>query len=428
MPVSRSAFGSLDVVMRPCLISRANAARLGACVAVLVLAACAPNNATAKSGAQVDAPPVAGVDVVTDPSVSATAPTTAVETTTTLPKSTLTRTLEKGLAAAEDVKVVQQRLNDLHFDVGAVDGIYGANTEMAVWAYQSLIMNLSGKDVTGKVTPELWTRIQDPLGLPVFRPDASPTHAEVFLPSQTMALYTNGELRLITHVSSGSGQKWCDEYKNVAAWPGATTTTLPPGEKNKRYCGTSLTPGGIFKVYLKRSNWVDIPLGRVFNPISFNAGIAIHGYPDVPKNPASHGCVRVPMHIAQYLPDLLHNGDQVFVFDGVKQPEVYGNQKPPADERDPTDTTVVTTTTTTIKPTTTVAGTTTIKPTVPAATTLPTATTVKPVPVPTTTTPVTVSPTTGPPPTPAATTTPPTSTKAATATSGAAVPQTPASP
>ncbi len=386
-------------------MSLSKSARLGTCAALLVLAACSPNTSTASpAAAPSDLPPAAGVEVVADPSAEPTAPTTVPETTTTLPKTTISRTLEKGLAAAEDVRVVQQRLNDLHFDVGVVDGIYGANTEMAVWAYQALIMNLSGKDVTGKVTPDLWTRMQDPLGLPGFRPDASPTHAEIFLATQTMALYVNGELRLITHVSSGSGQKWCEEYKNVPAWPGATTTTVPPGQNSPRYCGTSLTPGGIFKVYLKRSNWVDIPLGRVFNPISFNAGIAIHGYPDVPKNPASHGCVRVPMHIAQYLPDLLHTGDQVFVFDGRKQPEVYGNQKPPADERDPTDTTVATTTSTTIKPTTTVAGSTTTKPTVPAATTLPTATTVKPVPVPTTTVPVTVSPTTGPPPTPASTT------------------------
>jgi L,D-transpeptidase catalytic domain/Putative peptidoglycan binding domain len=416
--------------MRSGLMSLSNAARLVACATLLALAACAPNNSSAKAAATPEVP-VAGVDVVTDPSVEATAPTTVAETTTTLPKTTLSRTLERGLAAADDVRVVQQRLNDLHFDVGVADGIYGANTEMAVWAYQSLIMNLSGKDVTGKVSPELWTRMQDPLGLPVFRPDASPTHAEVFLATQTMVLYVDRELKLITHVSSGSGQKWCDELKNVPAWPGATTTTLPPGQKNPRFCGTSLTPGGVFKVYLKRSNWVDIPLGRVYNPISFNAGIAIHGYPEVPKGPASHGCVRVPMHIAQYLPDLLHTSDQIFVFDGVKQPEVYGDQKPPADERDPTDTTVVTTTTTTVKPTTTVAGATTTKPGGPTTTlptaTVPTATTVKPVPVPTTSAPVTVSPTTGAPPTPAPTTTPPTSAKSAPVTS-AANPQTPASP
>jgi L,D-transpeptidase catalytic domain/Putative peptidoglycan binding domain len=406
--------------MRSRLISLPNAARLGACAALLVLAACSPSTSTASpASAPSNLPPAAGVEVVTDPTAEPTAATTVAETTTTLPKTTISRTLEKGLAAAEDVKVVQQRLNDLHFDVGVADGIYGANTEMAVWAYQALIMNLSGKDVTGKVTPELWTRMQDPLGLPQFRPDASPTHAEVFLPTQTMVIYVAGELRLITHISSGSGQPWCDKLRNVPAWPGATTTTLPPGQGDPRYCGTSITPGGTFKVYLKRSGWVDIPLGKVFNPISFNAGIAIHGYTEVPKNPKSHGCVRVPMHIAKYLPEVLHTGDQIFVWDGIKEPEVYGNQKPPADERDPTDTTVVTTTTTTLKPTTTVAGTTTTKPTVPAATTVPTATTVKPVPVPTTTVAVTVSPTTGPPP-PASTTLPPTSVKAATASTAAA--------
>jgi L,D-transpeptidase catalytic domain/Putative peptidoglycan binding domain len=300
-------------------------------------------------------------DVTTDTAVTSVTPVTPV--TTAVPKTTLSRTLSKGLPASEDVRVMQQRLNDLHFDVGAVDGIFGANTEMAVWAYQSLILNLSGKDISGKVTPELWDRMQDPLGLPIFRPDASSTHAEIFLPAQAMALYVNNELRLITHVSSGSGQRWCDEYKNVAAWPGATTTTVPAGQKNPRYCGTSVTPGGVFTVYLKRDGWIDIPLGRVFNAISFNAGIALHGYPDVPKNPASHGCVRVPMHIAQYVPSLLHKGDQIFVWDGIKEPEVYGDQKPPFDERDPTDTTVVTTT---VAPTTTVV-TTTVAPTTTSA-------------------------------------------------------------
>jgi peptidoglycan hydrolase-like protein with peptidoglycan-binding domain len=303
------------------------------------------------------------VSTLLDPSSDITADataTTVATATTSVPKTVLSRTLSRGLPASEDVRVMQQRLNDLHFDVGTVDGIFGTNTEMAVWVYQSLILNLSGKDVTGKVTPELWDRMQESLELPVFRPDASSTHAEIFLPAQAMVLYVNKELRLITHVSSGSGQKWCDEFKNVPAWPGATTTTVPPGQKNPRYCGTSITPGGVFKVYLKRDGWIDIPLGRVFNAISFNAGIAIHGYPDVPKNPASHGCVRVPMHIAQYLPDLLHRGDQIFVWDGVKEPEVYGDQKPPADERDPTDTTVVTTT---IAPTTSAPTTTTPKPT-----------------------------------------------------------------
>ncbi|HEX6761857.1 MAG TPA: L,D-transpeptidase [Gaiellaceae bacterium] len=31
---------------------------------------------------------------------------------------------------------------------------------------------------------------------------------------------------------------------------------------------------------------------------AFLRGFAVHGYPDVPPSPASHGCVRIPMWIA----------------------------------------------------------------------------------------------------------------------------------
>ena len=44
------------------------------------------------------------------------------------------------------------------------------------------------------------------------------------------------------------------------------------------------------------------------------------------------------MHISEYMPELLKVGDDVFVFDGVEEPEVYGNQRPPLDVPDPTDT------------------------------------------------------------------------------------------
>jgi peptidoglycan hydrolase-like protein with peptidoglycan-binding domain len=310
-----------------------------------------------------------GSDQVTDPSAAET--TTAEATTTTLPKTVLSTTLGSG-AQGDEVKMLQQRLNDLHFDVDKVDGIFGKNTEMAVWAYQSLIMNLRGKDVTGKVSPELWDRMQESLGLVDKRPDATSTHVEVYLAAQAVALYVKHELRLITHISTGTGEHWCT-VPQIVARPGSTTTTLPPGQKPRRICGDSITPGGKYRVQYKRDGWYEVTLGRVFNPIFFNAGIAIHGYEQVPKDPASHGCVRVPMHVAKYLPELIHEGDQVFVWDGVAEPEKYGAQRPPFDEPDPTDTTTTSTstTTTTIKPTTTIAGTTTTKVPTPTVTTTP---------------------------------------------------------
>jgi peptidoglycan hydrolase-like protein with peptidoglycan-binding domain len=364
---------------------------------VVALVACSPNGRSARDQppSRTDLPPGMGADQVTDPAAAET--TTVEATTTTLPKTVLSTTLGSG-AQGEEVKALQQRLNDLHFDVDKVDGIFGKNTEMAVWAYQSLIMNLRGKDITGQVSPELWSRIQEPLGLANKRPDATSTHVEVFLAAQTMALYVKKDLRLITHVSTGTGETWT-AIPRILPRPGSTTTSTIAGQRPQKIKGLAITPGGVFRVNYKRDGWYDVTLGRVFNPIFFNAGIAIHGYEDVPKTPASHGCVRVPMHVAKYLPELIHEGDQVFVWDGVAEPEKYGAQRPPFDEPDPTDTTTTSTstTTTTIKPTTTIAATTTSKVTTPTVTTAPgPTTTVHPTTVATPPGPATTAPTTAP--------------------------------
>ena len=237
----------------------------------------------------------------------------------------------------DDVLALQTRLNELHFDVRKPDGYWGLSTKMAVWSYEQLVLRTPRADVTGKVTPEMWERIKKPLALKPWRPNATATHVELFLPEQTLVLWVDGEIRLITHISSGSSELWCAIPRNVPAYVGATTSLPPGGERMRRVCGQSITPGGTFKVYRKEKGWWDIPLGKVYNPMYFNGGIAIHGYDQVPFTPASHGCVRVPMHIAEYLQELLHYDDDVIVFDGVQAPEAYGAQHAPPDQVDPTD-------------------------------------------------------------------------------------------
>jgi hypothetical protein len=60
------------------------------------------------------------------------------------------------------------------------------------------------------------------------------------------------------------------------------------------------------------------------------------------------------MHISDYYQSLVAKGDQVFVFDGVKEPEEYGAQVPRFNWPDPTYTTTTSTTTTMApRPTTT---------------------------------------------------------------------------
>lgn len=257
--------------------------------------------------------------------------------TSAVPDPSAPRLLEAGLDG-EDVIKLQNRLNELHFDVRKADGYFGENTKKAIWSYQQRIVGLTGDDVDGKVNPALLTRILGPLDLPPRRPDASATHAEIDLPSQTMVVYVDKQVKLITHISSGSGEKWCAQPRNVPDYIGATTTTLPAGRRLRRTCGISLTPAGVYKIDRKEKGWYDIPLGKVYNPMFFNGGVAIHGYEEVPFLPASHGCVRIPMHVAEYIGDTLKVGDQVIVFDGVKEPEEYGSPPPPADKPDPTDT------------------------------------------------------------------------------------------
>jgi hypothetical protein len=57
-------------------------------------------------------------------------------------------------------------------------------------------------------------------------------------------------------------------------------------------------------------------LGALYNPFYFNKGIAVHGYQSVPPTPASHGCARIPMHIAEYFHTLVNQGDAVYVDGG----------------------------------------------------------------------------------------------------------------
>ena len=65
------------------------------------------------------------------------------------------------------------------------------------------------------------------------------------------------------------------------------------------------------------SGWGKSPLGQLYQPYYFDGGIAVHGYTSVPTRPASHGCTRIPMHIAEYFHTLVHVGDPVYVFGGT---------------------------------------------------------------------------------------------------------------
>ena len=277
-----------------------------------------------------------------------------------------------GMSGAK-VIALQDRLRVIGFDPGPSDGAFGPATERAVWAFEKFFLDTDLAAVTGVVTPSTWLLMNSPLSM---RPRRSGpgTHLEILLPQQVAVLYQDDQTKLITHISSGRGGEWCD----------VVTVDNDDGTQSEQgICGIAVTPGGVFHFERRVEGWRNSKLGRLYNPVYFNYGIAVHGSLNVPDYPASLGCVRMPMHIAEYFPSLVRDGDLVYVFDGVQEPETYGAQLPTFDYRDPSYTTT-TSSTTTSSTTTSVPVTTTTH--TPSVTTTQPVTTVPPTPELTTTT------------------------------------------
>ena len=279
----------------------------------------------------------------------------------------IARELTEGVEG-EDVRMLQMRLAELKFAPGPIDGIFGRSTVQAVWAFEKLVMKTPRSKATGVVTPAMWEVMRNEVRITPRRQADTPRHAEIYLQEQVIVTFLGGQATLVSHMSSGDNKPWCEE---VVIDPGEEGNDSPEqiaaGQPLKvGICGESITPPGIFTFYRRSSGTRETKLGTLYNPVYFNQGIAVHGAILVPLEPSSHGCVRIPMSVAQLFPALVQFRDRVYVFDGIKEPEEYGSPLPPADRPDPDYTTVPTSV-----PETTIATTTTIvtNTTVPVTTT-----------------------------------------------------------
>ena len=262
--------------------------------------------------------------------------TTTARTRTTQPKPRTLPGLGPGSRGAQ-VLALEQRLNELKYDVGKVDGVFDSTTGHGVMAFQKI----NGLTRSGRATQEVLAKLPS-AGTPApLVPGGGATRIEVDIRRQVLFLYTGNSLHRIVSVSTGSGKRYCVEG----------------------LCDRAVTPGGSFRITRRITGWRTSRLGRLWNPLYFNGGIAIHGAPSVPGYPASHGCVRVPMSTAGWLPRVVPNGTPVYVQGGPRAPVPF-NEPAPTDLRpDPvTTTTAATTTTSTQTPTTS-----TTKPTMPSS-------------------------------------------------------------
>ncbi|HSS19028.1 MAG TPA: L,D-transpeptidase family protein [Pyrinomonadaceae bacterium] len=186
------------------------------------------------------------------------------------------------------IKEAERRLADLGYWTGAVDGLLNPATRSAIVAFQKW----EGRTITGKLTSDELDAIRNSAA-----PKARETgyeHVEVDVDRQVLLLVDGNDGIRVLPISTGSGKEFLEE-----------------GEPSIAY-----TPRGRFLVYEKVNGW-DGPVGSMYYSNYISGGVAIHGFPSVPRTPGSHGCVRVPIFAAREVSQRLPVGTIVLVYDKV---------------------------------------------------------------------------------------------------------------
>jgi peptidoglycan hydrolase-like protein with peptidoglycan-binding domain len=167
------------------------------------------------------------------------------------------------------VRVLEHRLRELHYAVLA-DGYFGSDDLEALYAFQKV----EGLARTGAANAGVWGRLE------VARTPAARypgDHVEIDKTRQVLFVVRGGQVSLVVATSTGA---------------------------------TGNTPLGEWRVYRKVGgfDWV------LYYPSYFLRGFAVHGYPDVPPYPASHGCARIPMWIATTVYAQIAYGSAIYVY------------------------------------------------------------------------------------------------------------------
>ncbi|HXO22551.1 MAG TPA: L,D-transpeptidase family protein [Thermoanaerobaculia bacterium] len=206
----------------------------------------------------------------------------------------------------DELRQAEQRLADLGYWTGPVDGVWDEASRQAMIAFQKV----DGRKATGRLARADLAALAR--AVPPLPREAGPPHLEVDLARQVLFLVdADGRVGSILPVSSGSGKRFHENgYPETLAQ----------------------TPCGHLEVFSKLTGWKTSPLGEMFNPLYIVGGIAIHGSLDVPAHPASHGCIRVPMFASRRLPRMVPMKMPVLVY-GCRDeaPGPIAAQLPPTD-------------------------------------------------------------------------------------------------
>jgi lipoprotein-anchoring transpeptidase ErfK/SrfK len=179
----------------------------------------------------------------------------------------------------DGVRSLVQRLAELGYAVHSpTTSEFTGAVRQSVYAFQKA----QGLSVDGIVGPETRAALRTPQPVePRFRTPGA--HIEVDTIRQLVLVVRDGAVKTVVN----------------------TSTAGIPGYH---------TPHGTFHVF-RRVRGIDTsPLGKLYDPLYFYRGYAIHGSTNVPPHPASHGCVRVPIWEAARLFESVPHGETVYVY------------------------------------------------------------------------------------------------------------------
>jgi N-acetylmuramoyl-L-alanine amidase len=187
------------------------------------------------------------------------------------------------------IREAERRLSTMGYWTGAVDGLFDAASREALIAFQKY----TGRSITGQLTLDELEAIRNSVD-PKAR-EIGYAHVEVDLERQVLLLVNDeGRVRVLP-VSTGNDRPFVADGQTSIAY----------------------TPRGRFLVYDKGFGWETGPLGSVYYANYISGGVAIHGFRTVPTQPASHGCIRIPMFAAREVSKTMPVGTIVLVYDNV---------------------------------------------------------------------------------------------------------------
>jgi lipoprotein-anchoring transpeptidase ErfK/SrfK len=189
----------------------------------------------------------------------------------------------------EEVLEAEQRLSELGYWTGPVDGLMDSASREALIAFQKV----ERRKRTGRLTNNELRALRT-AQRPTPR-EVGPAHIEIDVDRQVLFYIDGtGQVAKILPVSTGHGRPYNENGQT----------------------GLARTPCGTFRVYRKISGWRRSALGLLYYPCYILEGFAIHGSPSVPAFPASHGCIRIPMFAAAEFSKLATIGMVVIVYNG----------------------------------------------------------------------------------------------------------------